>query len=384
LFVEDAEAKALPLAAYVWVHAAALVAMAAITESSALLVVGQGVELVLLFLVSFGFTTERLAEYVPLVALPMLAFWSLPLLTRRFRVDRVGWLSSAIALVFHFPFLYAMTRERWGDGALGAIAVACGLLALVMLRHARANVEEKLDSLYALLGGVALLFFTAAFPILLHDEWLTVAWALEAGALGWLRTRVKHRGLLIAIAILVLATLARLVLNPAVFEYHPRSGTPIVNWWLYTYGISAGAILVAWRLLRGDAEAAQKRLPAICAIAAGVILFVLMNIEIADYYSTGTSVAFNFSSGGLAQDMTYTLAWGLFALGLFGVGMAGKSRAARIWALVLLCVTVAKASLHDLWALGSLYRVGAIVGLAFALLAVSFLTQRFVLRKDAP
>jgi uncharacterized membrane protein len=38
--------------------------------------------------------------------------------------------------------------------------------------------------------------------------------------------------------------------------------------------------------------------------------------------------------------------------------------------------------LHDLWHLGALYRVGSMVGLAMALLAVSFLTQRFILRGD--
>jgi len=359
--------------------------MAAIAASSALCLAAQGLSLVLLFTMSLGFTDARLASYLPVVLTPALAFWALPFASARFRVDRVSWLSSAVALVLHFPFLYAMARDSWGSGPLGAIAVVCGILELAMLRRARvASTDAARDSLIALFGGVALLFLTAAFPILLHDEWLTVAWALEAAALAWLRTRVAHRGLLIAILVLVGATLARLVFNPAVFAYHPRSGTPILNWWLYSYGVSALAILGAWRLTKDDARAAKMYVPQVAALAGGVLLFVLMNIEIADYYSTGAEVTFHFSSGGLAQDMTYTLAWGLFALAVFGVGMAGRSRVARIWALVLLCVTVGKASLHDLWALGSLYRVGAIVGLAFALLAVSFVTQRFVLRKEEP
>ena len=48
----------------------------------------------------------------------------------------------------------------------------------------------------------------------------------------------------------------------------------------------------------------------------------------------------------------------------------------------VLVLTVGKVFLHDLWELGSLYRVGSIVGLAVALLGVSFLTQRFVLPKE--
>jgi uncharacterized membrane protein len=64
------------------------------------------------------------------------------------------------------------------------------------------------------------------------------------------------------------------------------------------------------------------------------------------------------------------------------LGMALKNRPARIGALVVLVLTVAKVFLHDLWALGSLYRVGSIVGLAIALLGVSFVTQRFILPKE--
>jgi hypothetical protein len=38
--------------------------------------------------------------------------------------------------------------------------------------------------------------------------------------------------------------------------------------------------------------------------------------------------------------------------------------------------------LHDLWHLGALYRVGSMMGLAVTLLAVSFLTQKYILRGE--
>ena len=56
----------------------------------------------------------------------------------------------------------------------------------------------------------------------------------------------------------------------------------------------------------------------------------------------------------------------------------------RAAALVVLLMTIGKVFLHDLWDLGALYRVGSILGLAVALLAVSFLTQRFVFAKERP
>ena len=330
-----------------------------------------------------GFKTDRLNESLVIILTPMIAFWSLPFFGSRFRKGTMAWAVAALSLLIHFPFLYGVAKGPWSDGALGASSVVCGLLALGTLVVARRTAAEPESSIAALVGGTALLFFTAAFPILLSNEWLTVAWALEAAALAWLRLRVKHQGLLIAAGLLGAGTLARLLVNPAVLEYHHRSGTPIVNWWLYTYGVSAIALLAAWWLLNEDEGAKKSMLPPFFAFAGGLLLFVLLNIEIADYYSTGSSVTFEFSGGGFQQDMTYTLAWGVFSLTLFGLGMAMRSKVARIWAIVLVCVTVGKGALHDVWSLGSLYRVGAIVGLAVTLLAVSYLTQRFVLRADA-
>jgi uncharacterized membrane protein len=79
--------------------------------------------------------------------------------------------------------------------------------------------------------------------------------------------------------------------------------------------------------------------------------------------------------------MSYSLGWGAFGIGLLIAGILLKQRPARIGALAVVVLTLGKVFLHDLWALGSLYRVGSIVGLAVALLGVSYLTQRFILTK---
>jgi uncharacterized membrane protein len=81
--------------------------------------------------------------------------------------------------------------------------------------------------------------------------------------------------------------------------------------------------------------------------------------------------------------MTYSLSWGVFALALLALGIARRAKPARAAALGVLILTIGKVFLHDLWNLGALYRVGSIVGLAVALLAVSFLTQRYVFSKEA-
>jgi uncharacterized membrane protein len=103
----------------------------------------------------------------------------------------------------------------------------------------------------------------------------------------------------------------------------------------------------------------------------------LLNIEIADYFSLGDHLTFEFS-GNFARDMSYSLAWALFAFLLLLVGVWARSRAARFGSLGLLLLAAVKVFLHDLWRLGQLYRVVSLVGLAVFLIVVSFLYQRYL------
>ena len=110
-----------------------------------------------------------------------------------------------------------------------------------------------------------------------------------------------------------------------------------------------------------------------------MLAFLLLNIEIADYFtSVGTrTLTFQFS-GNFARDMTYSIAWALFALGLLVAGIVKKQRAARYASLALLGVTLLKLFLHDLSHLNQLYRIGAFVSVAVVLFVASFLYQKFV------
>jgi uncharacterized membrane protein len=110
-----------------------------------------------------------------------------------------------------------------------------------------------------------------------------------------------------------------------------------------------------------------------------VLAFLLLNIEIADYFTPAgtTTLTFEFS-GNFTRDMTYSIAWAAFALVLLIAGIARKLRAARYASLALLGVTLVKLFVHDLRQLGQLQRIGAFVGVAVILLAASFLYQRFV------
>ena len=82
----------------------------------------------------------------------------------------------------------------------------------------------------------------------------------------------------------------------------------------------------------------------------------------------------------LAQDLTISLAWSLFALCLIAAGFDIRSARVRMAGLALLGITLLKAVCYDISSLSQLYRVGALVGLAFIVLVSSFLYQKFNLK----
>jgi hypothetical protein len=310
------------------------------------------------------------------------------LLGARARRAREPYLVAVLASLSFFVLARQCILTGGHGDVIGVLPVAqavCLLGVLVRLLRVEPAGDREPGRL-ALVAGAALAFITAAIPLQLDRQWITIGWALEGAALAWLYRRIPHRGLLAWSAGLCLAVFIRLSLNPAVFEYHPRGTLPIWNWYLYTYLVAAAALFAAARLLRDTDDHVDEflglpgfpRLSDILPGGGAILLFLLLNIEIADFYSTGRALTFNFSAG-LAQDLTYTLGWGMFAISMLVIGISRRSRVTRIASLALLVVTVVKAFLHDLWRLGGLYRVGSFVGLAICLALVAVLLQRFVL-----
>src|SRR5207302_10609517 len=150
----------------------------------------------------------------------------------------------------------------------------------------------------------------------------------------------------------------------------------------YTYSIAAVALLVAaWWLSTTDDRLGDAALRPSALLPTGgvILLFLLLNIEIADFYATGPEIVFRFGAT-LAQDLTYTIGWLVFGIVLLIAAIGLKSYTGRIAALALITVTTLKCFLYDLSSLGGLYRIGSLVGLACALTLVSIALQKFVPR----
>lgn len=311
-------------------------------------------------------------------------FFAYPFIHHRNFSDKLApWVASVTSLGVHFLLMHS-TIGRLAphdypglEPALFALPAFAGL-ALILRRTPQESPERLSQT--ALFGGTALAFITLIFPLQFERQWLTLAWALEGAALCALFRRVPHAGLRLVGVALLGAAFARLALNPAVLGYHARGELPIWNWYLYAYGLAAASLFAGARLLAPPRNLVMgSDVPPVLRGMGVTLLFLLLNIEIADFFSDPGARVLTFEfSGNLARDMTYSLGWGLFALTLLATGILRKLRPARFAAIGLLVITIGKLLLHDLANLDQLYRIGATLGVAVILIVAAVLYQMFL------
>jgi len=314
----------------------------------------------------------------------------------RYRARASGWRAAALpGLVLFLPMRVAWIRA-FGDGYLGALAIGLAAVALgaalIARKYGPEDRSERRSSIVWLAAATAT-FVTLAIPLQLDNEWLTIGWALEAVALLALDRRLDHAGLKWLAMGLFAAVATRLLVNPYVLGYYTRGDLRIVNWIAYTYLVPSVCLLAGWWLLRTD-ELARRRVwersllperavlaPALAA-AAFVAVFAWLNLTIIDWYASGPRLSIPMERMP-ARDLTMSIVWALYAIALLGVGLWRSTTGLRFASLGLLLVTCGKVFLYDLGHLRDLYRVAALVGLAFSLLFVSLVYSRLLFRRAA-
>lgn len=319
----------------------------------------------------------------------LLLHLAFPFVFRRWLDTRwIPWAVSAMAGPAYFYLLYKPFLSMFGETCIGILPAALGFIYLTCLYRLAVVFPPSSPARntgLAFFGGVTLFFVSLIFPLQFNKEWITIGWAVEGMALMWLLRRIPHEGLKIWGAALLVIAFVRLAVNPALFEYHARADLPVWNWYLYAYGTVAACLLAAARLLasppRNNLVMGYSAPPIFCLLAA-ILGFLLLNIEIADYFSAGVALTFQFS-GNLARDVSYSIGWSLYGFGILLIGFQTNNRGARYGSLLLLCATILKVFFHDLWQLGQLYRVASFIGLAVILILASFLYQRFMSKQSS-
>lgn len=385
LFLDAAELRATPhLAMGMGVALAALLLV--LGESCRLppaaLVAAAGTAVLALHWVDTGPAAARPWSVVPWALACMAGLGAHAFLRRSIWQPVLVWAASAAVWAAFYPAAHLLVKKAWPNEVMGLLPAAFALPALAglaaVVRRGELDVSLR-NAQLAWFGGVALLFITLIFPVQFDRQWITLGWALEGAALCWLSTRVAHDGLRRAGFGLLFTVFIRLALNPAVLGYHERTGTPVWNWFLYTYGLAALAMFAAARWLTPPRERLDGLdLRALLWSFGGILLFVLLNIEIADAFTKpGERFISTRFGGDFARSMTFSIAWALFALGLLVMGLWRRVRGARYAGIALLGLTLMKLFLHDLANIGSLYRIAAFLVVAVVALGASFLYQRF-------
>src|SRR5437870_5630675 len=198
-------------------------------------------------------------------------FAAFPFVFRQFQQVKGPWFAAALAGPAQFFLVHQLVKAAWPNSVMGLLPVAFAFPALLglvgVLRQVPAESPARMTQL-ALFGGSALFFITLIFPIQYDRQWLTIAWGLEGAALCWLFHRVPHPGLRLTGVALLVISFIRLALNPAVLSYHARSSVPILNWYLYTYGLVTLSLFAGARLLAPPRERvfAIKAPPLLCTL----------------------------------------------------------------------------------------------------------------------
>jgi uncharacterized membrane protein len=309
-------------------------------------------------------------------------YTAFPFLFQQKLADRIlPWATSALAGPLHFVLFYRVINTAFPNDYMGLLPAVLAVPTLAALMHMERSVPAEAPvriRLLAWYGASALFFITLIFPIQFERQWITIGWALEGVALIWLFHQVPHPGLRATGVVLLMVAFARLALNPAVLEYHRNSDLRVFNWYLYAYGIVTVCLMFGARLLAKPRHLVWKQnIPPVLYTLGTILAFLLLNIEIANYFAEGPTLTFQFS-GSFARDMSYSMAWALFALVMLVVGIWKRLPAPRYAAIGLLSVTLLKLFFHDLSQLGQLYRIGAFLVVAVILIVASFLYQRFV------
>ncbi|MCY2959975.1 MAG: DUF2339 domain-containing protein [Planctomycetota bacterium] len=327
----------------------------------------------------------------------LFAVW--PFLTRaHWRDSTFAWCTAALQpLAWVFP-IGALVEARYANTFAFATPLAFAVgTAMIARTQWRAAVQtedgprevQRRARIAATM--VTLLFASSVVPIHVDREPVALTLALYAAALSAFWTRMDSRTVKwVAVASLV-ASLAWLALfsEPWSFPVPPR---PIANVHAWLYLVPAAcAVFAATRFGAHERERAggfelglvgsRSAIGAgIAGLAAVVLVFVWLNVEISARFAIGDVVGLH-EPHEPGRALATSLGWASYALVLLGLGVARRSSGPRWASLVLFLATSAKVFLFDLGHLQGLQRAASMLGLALSLIVVSLVYQRFVFRR---
>ena len=259
-------------------------------------------------------------------------------------------------------------RRRGDDAPLRTVEAAAilftVLLAFMEIRH-------------AVNGGDVYRVYTS-----LAEFALQVCVAL-AMAIGLERLRIRTGSIVHNVSSVLLTVFAGVI---TVFGLMLLE-TPIL-WPTNVGGVFINLLLLAYALpavlalLLSYAVAGRRRASYANTIAAGALILALtyVTFEIRRLYHG--PVLTRGETTGLEQ-YTYSIAWLAFGVALLGIGIVFNSQRARLASAAVIALTILKAFLIDMSTLTGVYRALSFMCLGLVLVAIGWLYQRILFRRQA-
>jgi uncharacterized membrane protein len=260
-------------------------------------------------------------------------------------------------------------RQRGDDAPLRTVESAAilftVLLAFMEIRH-------------AVYGGD----IYRAVPSL--TEFALEACVMLAMAIGLERLSIRTGSIVHDVGAVLITVLAGLISifgvllleNPMLTRVDIGGG--IINLLLLAYALPSVLML-----LLSYAVAGRRNVRYANSIAAGALIFALsyLTLEIRRLYH-GPIIIDGPITG--AEQSTYSIAWLAFGVVLLGVGILVNSQRARLASAAVIALTIAKAFLVDMSTLTGVYRALSFICLGLVLVAIGWLYQRILFRRQSP
>ena len=260
-------------------------------------------------------------------------------------------------------------RRRGDDAPLRAVEAAAilftVLLAFLEIRH-------------AVNGGDIYRVNTSLTEFALQ---VCVALAMAIG-LERLRVRsgsiVHNAGAVLLTLYAGLATIFVLMLLETPILWPTDVGGRFINLLLLAYALPA-----VLALLLSYAVAGRRPVSYANTIAAGALLLALtyVTFEIRRLYH-GPVLTHGDTTG--VEQYTYSIAWLAFGVALLGIGIMFNSQRARLASAAVIALTIVKAFLIDMSTLTGVYRALSFMCLELVLVAIGWLYQRVLFRRQNP
>jgi len=175
-----------------------------------------------------------------------------------------------------------------------------------------------------------------------------------------------------------LATVFGLMLLETPIVWPTNVGGVFINLLLLAYALPAVLALLLSHAVAGRRHPAYAN-----TIAAGALVLALtyVTFEIRRLYH-GPVLTRGDTSG--AEQYSYSIAWLAFGVILLGIGIVFNSQRARLASAAVIALTILKAFLIDMSTLTGVYRALSFMCLGLVLVAIGWLYQRILFRRQAP